>query len=531
MDSPARIQRDAAACRVASRSGRALDDTASYAMIPTNHFGAIMNNNSAHNARDIRVAVIGAGMSGILTGIRLLEAGIRNFVIYEKAATLGGTWRENSYPGLSCDVPSHHYVYTFEPNPEWSQMFSPGPEIRAYFERAADKYGIAPYIRYNKQVVAAEFGADRWHLKFADGSEDDATVVIAATGVLHHPVYPDIEGLGSFAGPCFHSARWDHSVSLEGKRVGIIGTGSTAIQIVTGLVDKVAHLDLFQRTAQWVLPYPNEPYSEEQKAEFRANPDKMTEMFWHMAEQFNSSFARAVIGDQTQMARIEQRCRMNLEHNVHDPELRRKLTPDYKVACKRLIMSDTFYAAIQQPNAALVTAGIERIEARGVRTRDGVLHELDALVLATGFDGHRFMRDIDISGQDGLKLNDAWSQSLEAYRCLAVPKFPNFFMLIGPNSPIGNFSLILIAEMQVDYILKLIARIRAGECRALAPSVEATQHFNAALREAMKETVWVSGCRSWYLDKNGTPVTWPWSFERFKDDMREPQWAEYELLA
>ena len=238
-----------------------------------------------------------------------------------------------------------------------------------------------------------------------------------------------------------------------------------------------------------------------------------------------------MIGDETQMARIEQRCRMNLEHNIHDPELRRKLTPDYKVACKRLIMSDTFYGAMQQPNAHLVTDGIACIEAQGVRTRDGVLHELDVLVLATGFDGHRFMRDIDITGQDGLSLNDAWADALKAYRCLAVPKFPNFFMLIGPNSPIGNFSLILIAEMQVDYILKLIARIRAGECRALAPTVAATEVFNAEIRAAMKQTVWVSGCRSWYLDKNGTPVTWPWSFERFQDDMREPRLAEFEMLA
>ncbi len=513
------------------RSSHAWDDTDSYAMIPTNHFGANMNNNSALHAREIRVAVIGAGMSGILTGIRLLEAGIHNFVIYEKAASLGGTWRENSYPGLSCDVPSHHYVYSFEPNPEWSQMFSPGPEIRAYFERTAEKYGVSAHIQYNKELVAANFCDGRWQLRFADGAQDEASVVVAATGVLHHPVYPDIEGLGSFAGPCFHSARWDHGAELAGKRVGIIGTGSTAIQIVTGLVDKVARLDLFQRTAQWVLPYPNEAYSETQKAEFRAHPEKMTEMFWHMAEQFNNSFARAVIGDETQMARIEQRCRMNLEHNIHDPELRRKLTPDYKVACKRLIMSDTFYGAMQQPNAHLVTDGIARIEAQGVRTRDGVLHELDVLVLATGFDGHRFMRDIDITGQDGLSLNDAWADALKAYRCLAVPKFPNFFMLIGPNSPIGNFSLILIAEMQVDYILKLIARIRAGECRALAPTATATEVFNAEIRAAMKQTVWVSGCRSWYLDKNGTPVTWPWSFERFQDDMREPRLAEFEMLA
>ena len=490
-----------------------------------------MNNSFAAGGEDIRVVVIGAGMSGILAGIRLLASGLHNFVIYEKAATLGGTWRENTYPGLACDVPSHHYVYSFEPNAQWSSMFAPGPEIRDYFERTAQKYGVAAHIRYQREVVAARYDEGCWQLTFADGSHDQAEVLIAATGVLHHPVYPQIEGLDSFAGACFHSARWDHGTTLTGQRVGIIGSGSTAIQIVTGIVEQVAKLDLFQRTAQWVLPYPNEPYSEAQQNEFRDHPEKMTELFWQVAAQFNHSFARAVIGDQTQMARVEHRCRMNLEHNVHEPLLREKLTPDYQVACKRLIMSDTFYSAIQRPNAELVTAAIKRVEARGVRTVDGVLHELDVLVLATGFDGHRFMRDIDITGLDGFKLNDAWAHSLAAFRCLAVPKFPNFFMLIGPNSPIGNFSLILIAEMQVNYILKLVERLRRRECRALMPKPAVTRAFNADIRLAMQQTVWVSGCRSWYLDEHGTPITWPWSFERFEDDMREPDLAEFECLS
>ena len=477
----------------------------------------------------LKVVVIGSGMCGILTGIRLLEEGIDDFVIYEKADRLGGTWRENTYPGLSCDVPSHHYVYSFEPNPEWSHMFSPGAEIYAYFERIAEKYGITSYIRYNTEVTRADYSDDGWQLEFKGGGRDCADVVIAATGVLHHPVYPDIEGVESFSGACFHSARWDHDVTLEGKRVGIIGTGSTAIQITAAIIDRVARLSLFQRTAQWILPYPNTPFSEADKAAFRRDPKQLTDMYDTWEGQFNHTFARAVIGDERQMSRIAERCAINLHENVNDPVLRRKLTPDYKVACKRLIMSDAFYTAIQQSNAELVTAGIEHIEAQGVRTKDGVLHELDVLVLATGFDGHRFMRPMQISGLNGKTLESIWADGVVAHRCVTLPHFPNLFVLVGPNSPIGNFSLILIAELQVNYILQLIDQLRAGRCRAIVPKIAAMTDFNAAIQKAMKKTVWVSGCRSWYLDKNGHPVTWPWSFERFEEDMKRPRLEEFEL--
>ncbi|MGE0486960.1 MAG: flavin-containing monooxygenase [Gammaproteobacteria bacterium] len=486
---------------------------------------------SAALPRDPRVIVIGAGMSGILTGIRLRAAGIEDFVIYEKAASLGGTWRENTYPGLSCDVPSHHYVYSFAPNPDWSHLFSPGPEICAYFADVAVRYGIAPHIRYDAEVVQADYADGRWTVIMADGRTDRGDVVIAATGVLHHPHYPDIAGLDVFAGACFHSARWDHAVSLAGKRVGIVGTGSTAIQIVPAIVEEVAHLALFQRTAQWILPLPNPAYTDAERAAFHAEPQRMAEVYAQWEGQFNHTFARAVIGDERQMRRIAERCRMNLEHNVQDPELRRRLTPDYQVACKRLVMSDTFYPAIQRPNAELVTAGIERIEAGGVRTVDGELHELDVLVLATGFDGHRFMRDIAVTGRDGVTLEEAWAERTEAFRCVALPGFPNFFTLIGPNSPIGNFSLILIAEKQVDYLLRLIEPLRRGECRAVVPRADATRAFNDELRAAMHGTVWVSGCRSWYLDRHGTPVTWPWTFERFDADMGAVDFNEYELIA
>lgn len=476
------------------------------------------------------VIIIGAGMSGLLAAIRLLDSGFKHVTILEKAAKLGGTWRDNTYPGLSCDVPAQHYVYSFAPNPDWSQVFAPGAEIQAYFERVAAEHNLHRCIRFNAEVVSACYDTNGWQLSLADGEQLSADIVIAATGVLHHPVMPEIEGIGDFNGAAFHSARWNHEIALDDKRVGVIGTGSTAIQIVPAIVRKVKRLDLFQRTAQWVLPYPNRAFSEAEKQAFRRDPELMAAAYEKWERQFNHTFARAVIGDAHELQRIADRCEQNLRENIQDEQLRQKLTPDYSVACKRLILSEQFYPAIQQANANLVTTGIKQIEAQGVRTEDGELHELDVLVFATGFDGHRFMRDIDIRGVDGISLNDYWRESTRSHRSVSLAGFPNFFMLIGPNSPIGNFSLILIAEMQVNYILQLLAPVASGECSAVAPLPAATDEFQAGLREAMKSTVWVSGCRSWYLDKNGTPVTWPWSFEKFEQDMTAPDWAEYQRL-
>jgi len=481
--------------------------------------------------RPLRVAIIGAGMSGILTAIRLQQAGLDDFTIYEKAGRLGGTWRDNRYPGLSCDVPSHLYSYSFELNPEWSHWFSPGAEIQAYFEGVAKKYGVIPRIRFNAEVTAAAYVDGRWELEIGDGSRDTVDVVIAATGVLHHPVYPDIDGLDSFEGACFHTARWPDDLDLSGKRVGIVGTGSTAIQIVPAIVDQVAKVSLFQRTAQWILPLPNPAYGEQEKTAFRASPELMRSTYLHLAERFQNTFARAVVGDQEEMGKLEAACEANLRDNIADNELRARLTPDYKVACKRLIMSDAFYPAIQKGNAELVTAGIERVEPAGVRTGDGRLHELDVLVLATGFDGHAFMQPMQVTGRDGLTLAQAWADATEAYRSVALPGFPNFFMLVGPNSPIGNFSLIMISEMQLAYVMQLVDVLRRGEAREIAPTADATARFNAEIREAMKGTVWVTGCRSWYLDKNGNPAMWPWTFERFEAEMRKPDLEEFELVA
>ncbi|NNL84369.1 MAG: NAD(P)/FAD-dependent oxidoreductase, partial [Myxococcales bacterium] len=486
--------------------------------------------NGADDRKDVRIAIIGAGMAGILSGIRLDEYGYHDYVIYEKSDRLGGTWRENTYPGLACDVPAHLYTYSFEPNPDWSSVFAPGPEIRAYFEKVASKYDIVEKIRFNEEVPYCEFVEGRWKIRTSTGREDEADVVIAASGVLHHPNVAQLPGLERFAGACFHSARWDHSVPLEGKRVGVVGTGSTAIQITSALVDKVAHYDLFQRTAQWIMPGDNPPYSEEQRATFRAHPDVMEAMRAELDRDFQR-FANAVIdADSPAMQAIEDACRENLETNVRDPELREKLRPDYRAACKRLIFSPDFYEAIQHPNAELVTSGIQEVEPSGIRTEDGERHELDVLVMATGFFADRFIRPTTVLGRGGVNLDDVWADHPVAYLSISVPDFPNFFMLNGPNGPVGNFSLIQIAESQVSYVLQLIGQLRAGECREISASSEATAAFEHARAEAAKKSIWATGCKSWYLDKHGVPASWPWTPSRFFEEMASPNLEQFDRV-
>ena len=488
------------------------------------------NENSATRGRAPRFVIIGAGMAGILAAIKLREAGLDDFSIYEKADRLGGTWRENTYPGIACDVPSHLYCYSFAPNPGWSHRFSPGSEIQAYFEGVARDHGIDRLVQFGAEIRRCAFEEGRWRIETTDGRRDEAEFVIAATGVLHHPSLPAIDGLDRFAGACFHSARWDHGVATDGKRVGVIGTGSTAVQIVSALVPRVAKLSLFQRTAQWIMPAENPPYTAEEQAQFRSDPKILAEMRAVLSRLFADNFANAVVdAESPQMKMLQEACRANLENSVADPVLREKLRPNYRAACKRLIISEDFYQAIQQPNAELVTEGIEGVEAKGVRTADGRLHELDVLVLATGFRADRFMRPMQVIGRDGVSLDEVWSKRPSAYMAISIPDFPNLFMLNGPNGPVGNFSLIEVAELQLAYILHLVARVRSGACRELSASHEASERFDADRVAAAKRTVWQTGCRSWYLDDRGVPAAWPWTFDRFREEMASPRLADFQM--
>jgi cation diffusion facilitator CzcD-associated flavoprotein CzcO len=487
--------------------------------------------NEDRGEQEPRFVVIGGGMAGILSAVKLAEAGFTDVTVYEKADRLGGTWRENTYPGVACDVPSHLYSYSFAPNSEWSTTFAGGSEILAYFEAVARRFDVDKHVIFGAEVTRLEFVDNRWEISLADGRRDWADYVIAATGVLHHPFIPDIPGLDDFAGARFHSARWDHAVELAGARVGIIGTGSTSVQITSSIVDTVDRLTVFQRTPQWVLPVPNTPIDPGQRERYRSDAAAMATVRGELSKMFEDNFANAVVdAESPQVKAIQEVCRAYLESAVTDPELREKLRPDYPAGCKRLIISPDFYEKIQRPNARVVTEAIRTVEEHGVRTVDDELHELDVLVLATGFRVDRFMRPIEIVGRRGTRLDDVWAERPTAYLAVSVPDFPNLFMLNGPNGPVGNFSLIEVAELQLGYVMQLIDAVRARGARAVSASAAATEAFESRRVAAAAHTVWVTGCRSWYLDDRGIPAVWPWTFNRFREDMSHPDVADFEIV-
>src|SRR6056297_1574837 len=479
----------------------------------------------------LKIVVIGAGMAGLLAGIKLREEGKHQFVIYEKADRIGGTWRENTYPGLTCDVPSHHYTYSFERNPDWSRHLPPGGEIQGYFERTCEKFGLYPFIRFGEELTQATYLDGRWQLQMASGLRDEADVVIAATGVLHHPNIPEIEGAESFAGAMFHSSRWDHGIDLSDQRIGVIGNGSTGVQIISALAGRVRHISHFQRTAQWIMPVENGYFSDEERARFRDDPAALEAVMDVSAYQAAvERYPQVITGENGDGADyFIDSCKQNLESSVEDPELREKLRPDHAPLCKRLIFSPDYYEAIQRPDTALVTAGIKHIEASGIRTTDGKLHELDVIVYATGFHADAFMRPMQVQGRDGVKLEDFWADRPKAYLAVSMPDFPNFFMLNGPNGPVGNFSLINIAELQWGCISQLIGRLAQLPGAAICPRREVLEEFERERIAAAKKTIWFTGgCHSWYLDAQGIPASWPWSYQRFVDKMSAPRWEDFE---
>jgi len=450
----------------------------------------------------VNIAIIGAGMSGLCMAVKLQDAGIDTYTIFEKADDVGGTWRDNTYPGLTCDVPSRYYSYSFRPNPNWSHLLSPGPEIQDYFRQVADERALRPHIRFGTEVTSARYGGGQWLLRTAAG-EEAFDVLITATGVLRVPRYPDIAGRESFAGPAFHSSRWDHSISLPDKRIGLIGTGSTGVQIIAELGGKVRQLTVFQRTAQWIYPMPNPRYSPLIRAALCRWPRLNSLTYWFWGLLFRGIFGRAPIRPGFQRRLVQMLCRWNLRLSVRDPQLRAKLTPKDQPMCKRQVMAGHFYRAVQHPDVEVVTEAIDHIEPRGVMTADGTLHELDVLVFATGFDARAYVRPLEV--------------------------FPNLFMLMGPHSPIGNQSLIPIAEDQADYAMWWINQIRAGRVVSAAPTEAATKEYNQSMKAAMPQTIWVTGCNSWYLGKDGLPELFPWTPERHRELLRAPELADFDV--
>ncbi len=477
--------------------------------------------------RNPSVLIIGAGMTGILMVIKLRKAGITDITVLEKKDRIGGTWRENTYPGVACDVPAHMYTYSFEPNPNWSHFFAHGDEIQEYFEHVANKYDVNRSIRFNEAVTDARYKDGKWIVRSSKNETYESDFIVCATGILHHPAFPDIEGLDEFKGEMFHTAEWNHDIEIgKGTRVGVIGTGSTAAQAIPELVDSGADVSVFMRTAQWVLPLPNYSYSKVTKKLLNKFPP-LTKLFRRFSIFFMEHFfTKAVTGHYVQKKLLAFFCKLNLLLSVRDKALRAKLRPDYQVGCKRVIVNHTFYKGIQKQNSNLITEGIERITEKGVLTKDGKLHELDVLVLSTGFNPFNFMRPMNLIGREALHIDEAWAKNIKAYRSMMLPNYPNFFLMLGPNTPIGNFSVIAMSEVQGEYIIKMIDEWRAKRYDEVEAKPEAVDAFNAYVKEGLSKTAWVGGCQSWYLDPDGNPILWPYTWAQWVKEMKTPDFSD-----
>lgn len=460
--------------------------------------------------RDPRIVIVGAGMAGIAAGYTFARAGFTNFVILEKGSDVGGVWHWNRYPGLTCDVPSQIYQYGFAPKADWSHLWAEGAEIQRYHRDVLERFGLDRRLRLNTEVVAAEYGGDgTWTLTTADGDTLSADFVVCATGVLHHPNIPDIPGLDTFAGPVVHTARWDPEILTAGRRIAVIGTGSTGVQVVSALQPGAAMLTHFARSAQWVLWAPMG----------LRQPRAVAGLFGRWPGLLDFTFARlqwaaGILADivttpSWRRRLVQAYARASLRVQIRDPQLRAKLTPDYAPLCKRQVVSGSYYRAVTAPNARLVTEAITAVTPTGIRTADGAHHEVDLIVLATGFRPHNYMRPMSVVGRGGVTLDEAWAKGPRAYRMTAIPGFPNLFTVLGPNSPTGSIPLQYSAELTARYIVEWLLRFRDGEVTEVEVTQEATDEFNAAVAEAMGPTVWNTGCNSWYFTDQGTIDLWP----------------------
>jgi cation diffusion facilitator CzcD-associated flavoprotein CzcO len=462
----------------------------------------------------VSAVIIGTGFGGLAMAIQLKRAGIHDLVLLEQADAIGGTWRDNHYPGAACDVPAHLYSFSFAPNPDWSCAFAPQPEIRAYMERVVDQFAIRPHVRLHARVTSAELDESRalWTVRCADGRCWEADIVVAATGGLSRPLVPTLPGLERFAGRTWHSARWDHGFELGGKRVAVVGTGASAIQFVPRIQPKVAKLHLLQRTPAWVLPRPDHDFSDDEKRRFRSGPRRW---LYRQALYWRHELRAIPFTLEPRILRLAERMAVkNLERHVADPALRRKLTPSYRMGCKRILMSNDYYPALARPNVEVVTDGIREVTARGVVVDDGSAggRELavDAIAFGTGFDVHDYLGPITVVGRGGDELGARWRHSAEAYLGTTVPGFPNFFTVIGPNTGLGHNSIIVMIESQVRHIMACLAGMRAHGAALIEPRAEVTRRYNDELQRRLDRTVWASGCTSWYRDASGKNTTlWP----------------------
>ncbi|MFJ9347837.1 flavin-containing monooxygenase [Streptomyces sp. NPDC101237] len=481
----------------------------------------------------VRVAVIGSGFGGLGAAVRLRREGITDFVVLERAGSVGGTWRDNSYPGCACDVPSHLYSFSFAPNPDWPRTFSGQEHIRAYLEHVADVFGLRPHLRFDSEVKRMTWDPERlrWDIETASGSLS-ADVVVSATGPLSDPKIPEIPGLDTFPGKVFHSARWDHDYDLRGKRVAMVGTGASAIQIVPAIQPEVERLTLFQRTPPWVMPRVDRAISAGERRLHRALPfttQARRGLLWGIRELQVQAFTKRP----DELGLVESLAKRNMARAIKDPALRARLTPDYRIGCKRILLSSTYYPALARPNVDVVASGLTEVRGSTVVAADGTSAEVDAIVFGTGF----HVTDMPIAervvGADGRTLAETWKDGMEALRGAAAAGFPNWMTIIGPNTGLGNSSMILMIESQLNYMADYLRQLRVlGGRAALDARPAAVAAWNHKVQERMKRTVWnTGGCTSWYLDANGRNTTiWPGTTTEFRRATQRVDLSEYEVV-
>lgn len=467
------------------------------------------------------IIIVGAGFAGLGMAMRLKQEGMDDFVILERAEDVGGAWRDNTYPGVACDVPSHLYSFSYMPKPDWSRVFSPGEEIWDYLRECAQKSGLVPHIHFGSELQSADWDASsrRWTVTTPHGKWS-SQYLITATGVLADAHLPNIPGVDGFTGAAFHSARWDHSVSLEGKRVGVVGSGASAIQIVPELAKTAGELVVFQRSAPYIVPRPDRAYEEGEKRSFERLPETMdalrSEIFW--SGEYMYAQRRAV---PTMLAEARTMALDHLADQIPDTDLREKLTPDYEIGCKRVLIANTYYPAFTMDHVTLETSALSTVNGGKAVASSGNEYELDALIFATGFEAPEPPVAHRIHGRDGVKLVDQWDQGMQAYDSTAVPGFPNMFMVLGPNTGLGHHTMVFMIEAQVDYILGALDHAKENNFDVLEARPEAEAEYLADIEARATGTVWLDGgCKFWYRDPRSDRLTvlWPDFAYAFRDE-------------
>ncbi|MGH2979193.1 MAG: flavin-containing monooxygenase [Solirubrobacterales bacterium] len=477
------------------------------------------------------IAILGAGFGGLGMAIRLKQEGVDDFVVFERDPDVGGTWWANSYPGCQCDIPSHLYSYSFAPNPEWTRTYPLQEELGRYARDCAERYGLIDHIRLGCEVTAAQWdeATTRWRIDTSDG-EFTADVLVAAPGFLSEPSIPELPGLGRFAGEVFHTARWNHDHDLTGRRVAVVGTGASAIQAVPAIQPIVEHLGVFQRTPPWVLPHRDRPITDFERRVYRRFPALQrlvrAGVYWS-----RELIVPGLAFEPRMMKGLERIARRHMEKQVTDPELRAKLTPGYIMGCKRILPSNDWYPALQQPNVELVTEGIREIQPDGIVTADGRKHEIDTIVLATGFKVTDISLAHRIRDAHGVSMADAWQGSPQAYLGTAVVGFPNLFFVTGPNTGLGHNSLLFMIEAQLSYVLDALRQMQQRGATRIEVRRDAVETYNAYIQRRLVRSVWnTGGCSSWYLDRTGRNTTiWPYFTWRYWQKTRRFDPAPYLL--